>query len=128
VAPGLAKELALCIHIWHGATPGTSAGRRTTADHVLLGQSSRAAVGGSVERVWRGQVYEREVGRTIGSMSRKPRQPWACGMSSRCTGPSGTDDWRRSSAVATSACWPRSGVPEGGGIAAGPEGSTTAEE
>ena len=47
--------------------------------------------------------------RPIGSMCRRPPQPWACGMSSRSIGLSGMDDWRRSSAVATFECpWARS--------------------
>jgi hypothetical protein len=45
VLRSLANELFLCIHIGHGATPGTSTGRRTAPDHVLLGQSSGAEVG-----------------------------------------------------------------------------------
>src|SRR5258707_9409366 len=65
--------------------------------------------GGTVERVWRGQVYERDVGPTDWLEFPRPPQPWACGMSSRCIAPFGMDDWRQCSMVATFECpWARS--------------------
>jgi hypothetical protein len=59
---GLPRLMSSCIHIGYGATPHAAASGQPAADHLLRDNPPGPASGGTIERVWRGHVYEREVG------------------------------------------------------------------
>ena len=125
----LANELFLCIHIDHGATPGIATSRETAEDHLLLGQSSRAAVRGH------GRTHlARTRLRARCGPDRLARCPGGCRSSGRAAcllGVSGYLGWTTGGDPArprhSSVLGCDQSVPETGDIAARPKGSATAQ-